>query len=203
MDVQMPVMDGLAATQLIRKLEGSVRRVPIIALTASAMTDEVERCLAAGMNAVLAKPLEIGKLRELLEQHGFRAGGTAPAAAPEEPAPAPPATNPLDLDQLRGIVGDDSDFLKELCDTFVSSSARIVEDMGQALSQGDSASLSSLAHKLKGGSSSVCAHELAKLAASLEKEAKEQPAQELAPAVAAVKRAFDAAAGYVASQVSA
>ncbi len=113
------------------------------------------------------------------------------------------ASTPVDLGQLRIVVGDDSEFLRELCDTFTSSSARIVADMGTVLASQDRAALSSLAHKLKGGSASVCAHELAQLAAALEKDAKEKPFTELEPAVAAVKRAFDAAAGYVAVQVSA
>jgi signal transduction histidine kinase/CheY-like chemotaxis protein len=202
MDVQMPVMDGLAATREIRSREATGRRVPIIALTASAMTDEVARCMAAGMDAVLAKPLEIGKLRELLEQHGFRAEGSGGPPVPAA-APAAPVSNPVDLDQLRGVVGDDAEFLRELCDTFVSSSTAIVSELAQALGAADRPALSSLAHKLKGGSSSVCAHELAKLAAALEKDAKEKPMPELAESVADLKRAFTAAASYVAAQIGA
>ncbi len=241
MDVQMPVMDGITATSRIRSADGPNRRAPIVALTASAMTDETEQCIAAGMNTVLAKPLEIGKLRELLEQHGFKAEGgllspvspsvaqgtptapepvgtaspdTAPSAesdlavleqgAGSSSTPAgPSASAPVDLGQLRTVVGDDSQFLRELCDTFTSSSARIVADMGPVLAAGDRAALSSLAHKLKGGSSSVCAHELARLAAALEKDARHKPLTELEPAVAKLRQAFDAAAGYVATQVSA
>jgi HPt (histidine-containing phosphotransfer) domain-containing protein len=109
----------------------------------------------------------------------------------------------VDLGQLRNVVGDDAEFLRELCQTFTTSSARIVADMGPVLVAGDRAALSSLAHKLKGGSSSVCAHELAKLAAALEKDARDKPAADLESSVAEVKRAFEAAAGYVAAQVSA
>ena len=91
MDVQMPVMDGLAATREIRARERPNRHVPIVALTASAMTDELERCTAAGMNAVLAKPLELGRLRELLDRYGLRSIGAAPAAARRRAAAAPVA----------------------------------------------------------------------------------------------------------------
>ena len=159
--------------------------------------------MAAGMDAVLAKPLEIGKLRELLEQHGFRAEGTGGAIAAPAATPAAPIAKPIDLDQLRGVVGDDEEFLRELCDTFVSSSKVIVSELAQALGAVDRTALSSLAHKLKGGSSSVCAHELAKLAAALEKEAKEKPLEELAASVAGLRQAFEAAAAHVASQVAA
>lgn len=62
MDVQMPVMDGLEATRRIRALPSPVGRIPILALTAGVMQVEVERCLQAGMNAHLAKPLEKSKL---------------------------------------------------------------------------------------------------------------------------------------------
>ncbi len=70
MDVQMPVMDGLTATREIRRAQ-SGRRTPIVALTASAMTDELDRCLAAGMDGLLTKPLQPLRLREILDRHGL------------------------------------------------------------------------------------------------------------------------------------
>jgi CheY-like chemotaxis protein len=213
MDVQMPVMDGLAAARAIRGRDGPNRAVPIIALTASAMTDELERCTAAGMNGLLAKPLEIGRLREILDRYGLRsddstvaailAQGDGVASADLQAAPAP-AVRPVDLEQLRTLIGDDRAFLQELCETFVASSSRIVEDLGRALASGDRPALSSLAHKLKGGSASVCAHHVARLAAALEKDAKEErPLEELAQSVATLRKAFDEAAGYVHTEMAA
>jgi HPt (histidine-containing phosphotransfer) domain-containing protein len=93
--------------------------------------------------------------------------------------------------------------MNELCETFVSSSARIVEELTRALSAGDRAVLSAMAHKLKGGSSSICAHELAKLAATLEKDAKEKPMPELQNAVNSLREAFDSAADYVTAEMAA
>jgi CheY-like chemotaxis protein len=198
MDVQMPVMDGFAATREIRDADGPNRGTPIVALTASAMTDEVQRCLAAGMNTVMAKPLEIGKLRELFDQHGFRpetgaasaapvaAVGSNPTLSPVAPPKPAQAANPVDLAQLRVVVGDDAEFLRELCGTFSTSSARIIADMQPVLAAQDRAGLSSLAHKLKGGSSCDFAHELAKLAAALVKDARDKPFSELEPSVAAL-----------------
>jgi len=202
MDVQMPVMDGLAAAREIRAREGD-HRVPIVALTASAMTDEMERCTAAGMNDLLVKPLELARLCELLDRYGFRAAlaADAPAAAVLAPAApvAAPVKKPVDMDELRALVGDDRDFVSELCETFVASSSRIVEELERALSAGDRAVVSAMAHKLKGGSTSICAHELAKLAATLERDAKEKPIPELEQSLHSLRRAFDDAADYVSS----
>ncbi|MBX5460195.1 MAG: response regulator [Steroidobacteraceae bacterium] len=206
MDVQMPVMDGLAAAREIRARELNGRRVPIVALTASAMTDEVERCTAAGMDGLLVKPLELSRLCEILDRYGFRAGAPAPerstGGATQADAPTL-AQKPVDLEQLRAIVGDDRDFMNELCETFVASSSRIVEELLRALAAGDRAVLSAMAHKLKGGSASICAHELAALAAALEKDAKDKPFAELERAVQSLREAFNQAAGYVSSQMAA
>jgi two-component system sensor histidine kinase/response regulator len=203
MDVQMPVMDGLTAAREMRTLEPPGQRLPIIALTASAMTDEMERCSAAGMDALLVKPLELPRLCELLDRYGLRPAAPAVAGAPAAQNVSAPQIKPVDLDQLRAIVGDDRDFMNELCETFVASSSRIVEELTRALSAGDRAVLSAMAHKLKGGSASICAHELAKLAATLEKDAKERPLPELEQSVNALRRAFDEAAGYVTASMAA
>jgi HPt (histidine-containing phosphotransfer) domain-containing protein len=198
-------MDGLSAAREIRTHEPPGQRVPIIALTASAMTDEMERCSAAGMDALLAKPLELPRLCELLDRYGLRSAPplTETADAPAAQSVTAPQIKPVDLDQLRAIVGDDRDFMNELCETFVASSSRIVEELTRALSAGDRAVLSAMAHKLKGGSASICAHELAKLAATLEKDAKERSLPELEQSVSALRRAFDEAAGYVTAAMAA
>jgi CheY-like chemotaxis protein len=207
MDVQMPVMDGLAAAREIRSREPPGKRVPIVALTASAMTDELERCTAAGMDGLLVKPLELPKLCEILDRYGLRMSAPGEPEAPAAPLPdiasLMPVAKPVDLDQLRTIVGDDREFMHELCETFVASSARIVEELSRALSAGDRASLSSMAHKLKGGSSSICAHELAKLSATLEKDSKEKPLAELEHSVSTLRQAFETCAGYVTAAMAA
>jgi CheY-like chemotaxis protein len=68
MDVQMPELDGMAATELIRKLEGGRSRMPIIALTAHAMASDRERCLAAGMDGFVSKPIQVGELVQAIAQ---------------------------------------------------------------------------------------------------------------------------------------
>jgi signal transduction histidine kinase/DNA-binding response OmpR family regulator len=81
MDVQMPVMDGLEATRRIRALPGAASRVVIVALSASAMTDQVEACLAAGMDGHLAKPINRAELLAKLDELALRRA-KKPAAAP-------------------------------------------------------------------------------------------------------------------------
>ncbi len=71
MDVQMPVMDGYTATRTIRDLEKGRGRTPIVALTANAMTGQLERCLQCGMDGLLTKPLEPPRLEEVLERFGL------------------------------------------------------------------------------------------------------------------------------------
>ena len=72
MDVQMPIMDGLQATAAIRSLPGAAARVPIIAMTAHAMRGDENRCLSAGMDAYIAKPIDCRKLLKLVEGDVFQ-----------------------------------------------------------------------------------------------------------------------------------
>lgn len=82
MDLHMPQLDGLQATRQIRSLDSKVREVPIIALTASAFTDDRDRCLAAGMNDFITKPI---KLDFLLQKCAFWANRQTEAEAPAMP----------------------------------------------------------------------------------------------------------------------
>ena len=84
MDVQMPEMDGFEATAAIRDVEKATgQHIPIIALTAHAMKGDRERCLAAGMDAYMSKPIQFDELLEVTES--FAEQSTAPARAPKKP----------------------------------------------------------------------------------------------------------------------
>ncbi|MGB6452477.1 MAG: PAS domain-containing protein [Steroidobacteraceae bacterium] len=198
MDVQMPVMDGLAATREIRRHETAERRTPIIALTASAMTDELERCLAAGMDGLLTKPLEPIRLGETLARHGLGGAGAAIASLPL----IRPSAQAIDLARLRTIVGEDHEFVQELCQTFLTSSGRIVDELRRALAADDRALLGTLAHKLKGGSGSVCAQRVGDLAAVLERSSATRSAADLGELVEQIVTAIRECAGFIEAQVA-
>jgi CheY-like chemotaxis protein len=169
MDVQMPVMDGLQATREIRGREADGQRRPIVALTAGAMTDELERCRDAGMDGMLTKPIEPARLCELLERFGLGMAGPKPSERTGEWRRVKAVA--LDDAELSTLFGDDPAFLSELLGTFIASSTAIVAEIDRAVGAGDRAALRAAAHKLKGGARGVCAGVLAELAATLERDA--------------------------------
>jgi signal transduction histidine kinase/DNA-binding response OmpR family regulator len=175
MDMQMPVMDGVEATQRIRKLEGSGPHTPIVALTANAMMGTLERCLEAGMDDYLTKPLDISRLQDVLDR--FMASRTV---APTQTAVALPATVPIEAPtskadanadvraRIAEIAGDDVEFILELMGTFLQASTDTLRDMRAAVLANDYPVLAQAAHKLKGACANLHIHSLTELAQVLE-----------------------------------
>ncbi len=163
MDMQMPVMDGLTATREIRKLEGSARRMPIVALTANAMAGQLEQCLVAGMDACLTKPLEMDRLRETLERFGL-----AHDTQGEPRVQAAPMAESVDLGRLLQLTQGDREFALALSETFASSGASASKELVDALASRDRPALRLVAHQLKGASANIHAVLLRDLAATLE-----------------------------------
>jgi two-component system, sensor histidine kinase and response regulator len=197
MDVQMPIMDGLTATREIRRAETPGRRVPIVALTASAMTDELDRCLAAGMNGLLTKPLQPLQLREMLERHGL--GGRDMVRDGARGAEARRIAPALDIERLSTLVGDDPQFMEELCRTFLASSSRLLEELRQAVARQERAGIKAIAHKLKGGAGSVCAQRITDLSLALEHTALFAPVTELIGVVEQIQAALGECASVIES----
>jgi CheY-like chemotaxis protein/HPt (histidine-containing phosphotransfer) domain-containing protein len=166
MDVQMPEMDGLEATRRIREAEASRgTHVPIVALTAGAVTEERERCLAAGMDEFLTKPIERDRLTEVLHRYL-----NAPADVPLPAAPQETAAAGRHFDReavLEGIEGD-----TELLGQFIALARTDVPEhlrtMRAGLESGNLESIRRTAHALKGSSYTLGLHALAELCARLE-----------------------------------
>ncbi len=176
MDMQMPVMDGLEATRRIRELEnGGSRRTPIVALTANAMMGTLERCLEAGMDDYLTKPLDISRLQDVLDRFMGRAGGEAPVVAGSSSAAAPGHVASDDnaiRARLADVAGGDEEFIIELVNAFLFGGDETVQELRAAAELGDTAAIARAAHKLKGAAANLHVNNLATLSFDLETRAK-------------------------------
>jgi PAS domain S-box-containing protein len=134
MDVQMPEMDGFEATAAIRARERGGGHLPIVAMTAYAMKGDRERCLEAGMDGYISKPIQPRELWQTIEKFST-------AAANE---------NVLDRRQALERVGGDARLLRELIAVFLAESPKVLKEVAEALAERDAAKLGRAAHTLKG-----------------------------------------------------
>ena len=191
MDVQMPEMDGLEATRHIRAEEaGSTHRpVYIVAMTANAMQGDREMCLAAGMNDYVSKPIRVNALVAALrrapvpddDRHGLHDHHEPAASADEAAADEAQQDDTgsqrgsqqeiLDrgaLEALFDMTGEDFDFLAQMLESYLTTSATLLEKLKSGLEAGDAGAVRMSAHTLKSGSADVGAWELSQICAELE-----------------------------------
>ena len=183
MDVQMPGMDGVEATRQIRKLPPPAGAVPILALSANVLPEERARCLAAGMNGALAKPIDWAQLFAAVAKYGPAEGtaetredaakATAGAQA-RAYAAAPPALgeSPLDeavFDRLRDVQGET--LSAQLAEIFLRDTARRLAELGDAVQRGDAAASIRMAHAIKGSAGDLGAHGMVKVCVAIEANA--------------------------------
>ena|SRR5579875_124904 len=165
MDCQMPEMDGFAATAAIREREGATRHTPIVALTANALPSDRERCLAAGMDDYLPKPVRAEELAVVLR----RWLGTAEPAPAAPLAPNAPTLDPRALADLgAGAFGGGAELVREIVTLFLRDAPRRLASLRQLAQQGEAAELRRVAHALKGESGYIGAQRLRALCEQLE-----------------------------------
>jgi two-component system, sensor histidine kinase and response regulator len=158
MDCQLPVMDGYQATAEIRRREGMDRHTPIIAMTAAALPVPRERCLAAGMDDYIAKPVLVSDVAAGLSRwlHGEATVPRASASAES----AESARDVLDPDRLAELgqldsAGDGSEFLCMLVDCFLTRAPADLASLRAAVERGDATAIYHVAHRLKGAAATL------------------------------------------------
>jgi two-component system sensor histidine kinase/response regulator len=153
MDVQMPEMDGLEATKAIRNSESGIRNIPIVAMTAHAMKGDRERCLAAGMDDYVSKPINAEELFNVIEKLAdtLRAKGkNGEKMVPASKDNAPVAKDIFDLPKTLEVVDGDKDFFQEIVNLFLENLPDSIAQIREAIAKGDSNALNEAAHSLKG-----------------------------------------------------
>jgi PAS domain S-box-containing protein len=202
MDIQMPVMDGYAATRRIRELELKAQqvklnkndsedltdseiqfstrsgRIPIIAMTAHAMKGDREKCIAAGMDDYTPKPINPEELLEKIEKWTrVEQNASSPEAEVQKEHVQPETseeTQPLDLENALERAMGDKDFLKMLLGEFVQGLPDQIESLKVAVAGTDTVALAEQAHKLKGAAANLSAYGVSSAAKSLEEIGRSQ-----------------------------
>jgi CheY-like chemotaxis protein len=191
MDMMMPQMDGLEATRLIRSRQqaGAAHpnyqsRIIIIAMTAHAMQSDRKKCLAAGMDDYLAKPVRPEDIRDVIERWGTTinsppaAAPAAPAAAPAatETPPAPPATEepPIDMERLKELSGGSQECMRELIEFFLKQTAEQLAQLEAAARAGRAEEVRQVSHSCVGACATLGVTSLVPLLRELERKGASQ-----------------------------
>jgi len=163
MDVQMPEMDGLEATKVIRGMDKRTAAVPIIAMTAYALKGDREKCLAAGMNDYISKPISANKLYRVVEQ--WAGNQSCPDAVRQAHT---------DISSLLNSIEGDRGLLAELVSHFLEDYPLKMEEMKKAFQDNEWSEVERAAHSLKGAAANFGAAEAYHLAHEIEKRSREK-----------------------------
>ncbi|SEL00956.1 ATP-binding protein [Halomonas daqiaonensis] len=191
MDVQLPGMDGLEATRRLRARGGWSAEVPVVAMTAGGPGGDQARCLAAGMNGYLTKPLFQDALMTMLQRH-LRHATTTSVGRPSAKAEEDPVGQPLEAATLSALgesLGEEG--LASLIALYRQQAVAHLAGLDQAVAEGVPDRVEYLAHQLKGESSSLGAVKVAGLATRLERLGREERLDEAAVALSDLHRCLD------------
>ena len=186
MDCQMPEMDGFEATREIRRREGSDRHTIVVAMTAGAMAGDQEKCLAAGMDAYLSKPVKADRLAAMIELWADPSDRRR-----HEPSHAiQPSTALLDQTYVTGLRELGTDEFDKLVRLFLKDGQTRIDGLRAAQTAGDTSAMVKLAHSLKGSASSFGAGTLAARCGELQARARAADAAEDARMIDSVDAEF-------------
>jgi CheY-like chemotaxis protein/HPt (histidine-containing phosphotransfer) domain-containing protein len=184
MDIQMPEMDGLTATQKIREGEAQGRsRIPIIAVTAHAMKGDRERCLGAGMDGYITKPINGRALEEAIAAVVPGWFGVSSKAPGQDAAPDSAPT--WDIARTLERLGGDEKLLYEVVEIFLEEGPKQITSLRHAIADGDAANIEKTAHSLKGELGYLGIPTVSRKAGELEEMGRRRDLQQSAEAFAA------------------
>jgi signal transduction histidine kinase/DNA-binding response OmpR family regulator/HPt (histidine-containing phosphotransfer) domain-containing protein len=203
MDCQMPRKDGYQATQEIRVLEGEGQHIPIVAMTAHAMKGDRERCLAAGMDDYVSKPVDPHSLMDVLSRwlpeaaDSEDSGAASPvvkdaALSIPEPQPSLGPACVLNLQQALWVTGGRMATFRRIAMVFVQHMPNRIQELREALRQNDLQEINRLSHSIKGASASVGGERLRDAAFAMEMQSRQGIADDLAGGVMRVETEFEA-----------
>ncbi|OHC62845.1 MAG: hypothetical protein A2045_07955 [Rhodocyclales bacterium GWA2_65_20] len=205
MDVQMPVMDGWAATRELRQHEAG-GALPIVGMTAYTMTEDIERCRAAGMNDVVTKPVRLDKLLGVLGAHlqpGSVPAAEIPGASVPHPAERPVAATVIDMPGALGRLGNNRELLYHLLEEFLSKEAGTAQELQRLVAADRLEDADSLVHGIKGTAMILGMERLTAAAGAIEwplrRGKREDCAALLAPFAQALAESIDACAQLLAA----
>jgi CheY-like chemotaxis protein len=168
MDVQMPEMDGLTATKIIREREKLTgKHLPIIALTAHAFAEDREKCLKAGMDGYVSKPIKIKELWRTIEDVYEKV-----KKEKKEIKTSKISDFQIDIDRVLEMAGGDEEFVKELFRLFLNECPQRLEEIKKAIEEKNLSAIAKIAHVLKSSSGNLGINRIYNLCSEIEKLAK-------------------------------
>ncbi len=190
MDVEMPTLDGLETTRFIRsgKAGDLNRNIPIIAMTAHALAESRERCLAAGMNDYISKPVD---LRELVTVINQIVPNTDEVPYIKPDLKVSPYGKLLEKEEILKRFRGDNFIIQELYDIFAERIPIIIQDLQRSLTAADFQEIQRLAHLIKGSADTIGAESSKNIAAFLEQAAKENKAKDVKKLIAQLSQELE------------
>jgi CheY-like chemotaxis protein len=169
MDVQMPEMNGFEATKAIREMEGGKQHTPIIAMTAHAMKGDRERCLEAGMDDYVSKPIDPNELFAKVEKWSKTTLSKKSSHSNKSSVRQRQAKGfPLDIQSAMNRVGEDKELFQNILQEFMRYLPDQLQKLNNAINKGDAKEVEREAHSLKGASANLSANALVEWASQLE-----------------------------------
>ncbi|MFC1673856.1 ATP-binding protein, partial [Pseudomonadota bacterium] len=207
-DCHMPNMDGYEMTGAIRDGEdkaGGIDHTPIVAITANALQGEADRCLAAGMDDYLSKPLEMAKLKRALakwmpvsgDMEAALVGEAEVEEIPVEPEQQAPSGAPVDPTYLRETFGDDDELINGILKDFIEPARDIMGEIDAAFKETDADAVGKAGHKLKSSSRAVGADDFADMCMELEQAGKSGDFAKIKALYPELQSAFEVVVSYI------